>query len=495
MAERGSIDWLNGILGQPGFDPYSEEGQALLNNLPRDSAAFKQIMLMQQRQNELTPGSAAGWQNQTVAGPNDAQNTAIANDRWNALNRDSQRFEDSERNSELGMQKAFLTGVLGGAAGGYFGGAGAGVSDLGGGLTVDGFGNVVGGTGTNTGGSLLSGGWPDAVPSWAQPTAGGVADTGFGAGTVPDMAGAGVTAPSGPGPWANTPAYPDYASQLVGGGVDYGKLGAELAASGWTGAGGLAALSPTALSLLKDLPTGSIPAALSAASGLYGAGAARSAAGSQTNAANNAIALQRENLAQTRADNAPFLATGTAANARLRQLLGIDPNYTGADSGSLTRNFTSADLEADPVYKNGLQFGLDQGTQAINNRAMQAGNYDSGATLKALTRFGNDYGTTKAADAYSRFTNNQGNTYNKLAGVSGAGQVAVGTGANAGANTTNAVSDLTTGIGNANAAGTVGAANAYGNAANGVNTAFSNATNSQILDALLKKGNYGSVYG
>lgn len=38
----------------------------------------------------------------------------------------------------------------------------------------------------------------------------------------------------GPGPWANTPPYPDYASQLVNGTTNYGQLGAQLGEVGFS---------------------------------------------------------------------------------------------------------------------------------------------------------------------------------------------------------------------------------------------------------------------
>ena len=67
------------------------------------------------------------------------------------------------------------------------------------------------------------------------------------------------------------------------------------------------------------------------------------------------------------------------------------------------RSFTENDLNNDVVYKKGLQFGLDQGVQGLNNRALATGSFDSGAALKELTRYGNDYGETKAAGAQQRF--------------------------------------------------------------------------------------------
>lgn len=154
-------------------------------------------------------------------------------------------------------------------------------------------------------------------------------------------------------------------------------------------------------------------------------------------------------------------------------------------SSALLRKFTADDLEADPVYKSGLKFGLDRGTDAINARATASGMYDSGATLKALTQFGNDYGSTKANESYNRFTNDQGNIFNKLSGVSGSGQVATNQINSTGMNAANNISQTMEGAGNARAAGIVGGANAWGGAVTGANNAYNNYQSNQRLDALL----------
>lgn len=132
--------------------------------------------------------------------------------------------------------------------------------------------------------------------------------------------------------------------------------------------------------------------------------------------------------------------------------------------GSLARNFNASDLRKDPVYQSGLQFGLDQGTQGINRQAAAGGNFLSGATLKALTRFGNDYGSTKANESYNRFNNNQTQQYNRLAGLSGAGQQATNEVSAAGQSAANAISASQQGAGNARASGYVGQANAWNSA-------------------------------
>ena len=225
-----------------------------------------------------------------------------------------------------------------------------------------------------------------------------------------------------------------------------------------------------------------VAAAVAVGGYLLNNNAARSAASQQADAAKQAQEAQAQQLAQSRADNAQYLQTGAAANSKLKGLLGLDQNYTGTDAGSLTRNFAQSDLEADPVYQNGLKFGLDQGTGAINARATQAGSYDSGSTLKALARYANDYGSTKANESYNRFNQNQGNIFNRLSGISGTGQTAVGQVGAAGTNAANNISELQTQIGNAGAAGVIGGANAFNTA--GQN--YLNYNNQQNQNALLR---------
>jgi hypothetical protein len=140
-----------------------------------------------------------------------------------------------------------------------------------------------------------------------------------------------------------------------------------------------------------------------------------------------------------------------------------DPNF-----GSLLRNFTMADRDADPVYQSGLQFGLDEGTKGINRMAAASGSSLSGATLKALTRFGNDYGSTKANESYNRFNTNQNSLYNKLAGVSGAGQQATNQVSAAGQNMANNVSNNALYSGSVRGASAIAQGNALTGAMNNI---------------------------
>ncbi len=241
--------------------------------------------------------------------------------------------------------------------------------------------------------------------------------------------------------------------------------------------------------------------------GVLGAKGAKDAANIQANSADYAAQLQYQQQQQARQDYAPYRQGGYKALDRMGYLLGLDADgfrqqapvrptrtegmsdkewnqkldqwqqerqqYTtqrerleqNPNFGRLTRGFTAGDLNRDPVYQSGLEFGLDQGTDAINSRAAQGGLYNSGSTLKALTKYANDYGSTKANESFNRWNAQNDSLYNRLAGISGTGQAATNqvtaSGSNAAANMGNAAMQA----GNANAAGVVGGYKAWGNAA------------------------------
>lgn len=153
------------------------------------------------------------------------------------------------------------------------------------------------------------------------------------------------------------------------------------------------------------------------------------------------------------------------------------PAQRSAQFGSLLKPFTGADLVNDPGYK----FGLDQGVQA-NSRAMNAGNGTySGATMKALARFGTDYGGTKFNEAFNRDQTQKGQTYNMLSGTAGTGQTAVSQVSSANQNYGNNVGSTLTDMGNARASGYVGSANGWNNA---IGQGIGNYQQQQLLNKL-----------
>lgn len=156
--------------------------------------------------------------------------------------------------------------------------------------------------------------------------------------------------------------------------------------------------------------------------------------------------------------------------------------YQGApgDFGSLSRNFTMADRDADPVYQSGLQFGLNEGRKGYERQGAASGMQLSGATLKALTRFGNDYGSTKAQGAYERFGTNQATKFNRLSAIAGTGQQQVNQIGAAGQNYAGSVGANTMNAGNNIASNTIGAGNARAGSYMATANAFNNAIGTGI---------------
>lgn len=159
-----------------------------------------------------------------------------------------------------------------------------------------------------------------------------------------------------------------------------------------------------------------------------GARATGNAVDAQLTAGREANALLEKIYGQTRKDNLPALQARNAGLAGYRNLL--------ANPGSITE---------DPGYK----FGFDQGVNAYDNSGAARGMRLSGAQAKALTRFGQDYGSTKYNEALNRYGN--------LAGLGGTGtQTIANTGTQLGSQGANNIA----GMGNAAAAGYIGAGNA-----------------------------------
>ncbi len=194
-----------------------------------------------------------------------------------------------------------------------------------------------------------------------------------------------------------------------------------------------------------------------------------------------ALNENRRQYDQNRLDQQPFMQRGNAAGNRLQELLGLGGDARAAGYGSLGQSFNGANLSQEPGY----QFGMQQGQQALDRTAAAHGGYYSGAQLKAASRFGNDYGSTKYTDAYNRFNNDQSNQYNRLAGISGAGQQAVNqigqqgsslAGMNGGLITNNAMQNgqNTMGAANARASSYLAGGNALQNALNQGASAFNN---------------------
>jgi hypothetical protein len=133
-----------------------------------------------------------------------------------------------------------------------------------------------------------------------------------------------------------------------------------------------------------------------------------------------------------------------------------DPSY-----GSFTKPF---DVEqfynyADPGYA----FQLQQGTQGLQNAASAGSGAFSGAALKDLLKYNQDYAGTAYDAAFNRYQTSQGNIFNRLSSIAQLGQnAAAGVGAN-GTQLAGNAGQLTYQAGGAAGAGLVGAGNALSN--------------------------------
>lgn len=340
--------------------------------------------------------------------------------------------------------------MLGGALVGGLGAAGA----FSGGAAAPALGN----------GAFVGEGAMSGVPAWDAAYTNALMPAGAGGGGVagalggnasPIAANAGQAIGEGMlgTPYTSAAADSQLASQGLGlTGAELGAYGAApaMAGGGW-GSGITNALSG-ANSFLKD-NSALVNLGGNLLGGVLGSNAAGKASDAQIRAAQESNALLKYMYDQTRSDNMPALEARNAGLGGYQNLL--------KNPGSIT---------SDPGY----QFGLNQGTEAIQRNAGIGQGVYSGATLKALDRYGQDYGGSKFDTALNRYGN-----------LAGMGQVGAGTVANAGMNYGNNAANNITGAGNAAASGYVGSANSWNNALGG---ALNGWNQNQFLDRLMKPG-------
>ena len=324
------------------------------------------------------------------------------------------------------------------------------------------------------------------IPSYMQPTAGDVADTGFGANTGGNMAGefdflgggydlggdTGLTqfnsAPVEVYPGAYDLGGDTGLTQPTGGGYDMvdvmGGTESAMANSPAGAASGLGMLQKlmAATGLSEKQLMGLGAAGISSLTSLYGASqigkAATNAANIGQGASDRAAQLQQNQYDQTRADLAPYRTAGTNALAQL--------TAGTAPGGQFTKSFGMSDFEQDPGYG----FRMSEGLKALDRTAAARGGLLSGATLKGAQRYGQDLGSQEYQNAFNRYQTNRSNVLNPLQSLAGVGQTSTNQGIAAGSNYATNVGNLGMGAAanQANAGLTAAQANqsAYGNVGN-----------------------------
>lgn len=151
--------------------------------------------------------------------------------------------------------------------------------------------------------------------------------------------------------------------------------------------------------------------------------------------------------AQTRGTN--------QANDILKKMYGnqqtlADP-YNQAGLGALS-SLASGDFAKNMEMDPGYQFRMKQGQNALQSSAAARGGLNSGATMKALQRYGQDFASNEYNNAYNR-------NYSRLSQLAGLGSNASQNLMNAAGNYGSQVSANLTGLGNANAAAQMAQAN------------------------------------
>lgn len=212
------------------------------------------------------------------------------------------------------------------------------------------------------------------------------------------------------------------------------------------------------------------------AGGAIAAGGAESAAQQQADAARNAQAISLQEFQTITGQEQPFLQAGYGSLGQLQYLLGQGPQegFTGATGlpqgsagggyGSLLQPFTADYMKQ---YSPAYQFQLQQGQQGVLNADSGSQGALSGAALKDLTSFNQNYANTAFNNAFNQYQTQQGNIYARLAGLTQLGSSAAANLGSQGVALAGQQAQSAQNIGTALAGGTVGAANALSGAIGG----------------------------
>jgi hypothetical protein len=116
----------------------------------------------------------------------------------------------------------------------------------------------------------------------------------------------------------------------------------------------------------------------------------------------------------------------------------IANNPGSQGDGSLLRNFTNEDFVKDPGY----EFRLAEGEKGTNRALAARGSFDSGAALKSLERFRQDYASNEFGNAYNRDAANKARTFGFLSGEKGTGMSAASALTGVGQSTANNIGNI-----------------------------------------------------
>lgn len=182
--------------------------------------------------------------------------------------------------------------------------------------------------------------------------------------------------------------------------------------------------------------------------------AAKSAAQQYSDTASKGLQYNQQMFDTINTQNQPYRDLGQKGANLYGQL---------ADSGYLTAQPSMNDLTTlMPNYK----FGLTQGMGQFNAGVNASGGAVSGNAIQGGQQFAQDYAGNSLNNAFNQFQANRTNVVSNVNALTGVGQNANTTTANAATGASANSTSLLSSIGNAQAQGTMGAANAWQNGIN-----------------------------
>lgn len=220
-----------------------------------------------------------------------------------------------------------------------------------------------------------------------------------------------------------------------------------------------------------------IPAAIIGSS-LIGGASSRSAASTQAAAADRAAELQREMFERQVELSKPYREAGQVA---LNKLIPLATEYTP---------FGMQQFQQDPGYA----FRLSEGQKALERSAAARGGLLSGATGKALTRYGQEMGSQEYQNAFNRYQAERQARLNPLQSLAGVGQTTSQQLGTAGQQLASNVGEAIGAGAQARASGYMGTASAIGGGLNQyLNYSQNQAQNALLQQALGQRRGYGQM--
>lgn len=224
-----------------------------------------------------------------------------------------------------------------------------------------------------------------------------------------------------------------------------------------------------------------------AAASAFGASKASSA---QAKAADQQAAVQREMFDKQIELQEPFRQAGLASQNRMLTYLGLEGGDPySRDYGSMNRDFTMADFQADPGYG----FRMSEGMKGVERSAAARGGLLSGATLKGIERFGQDLASNEYGNAFQRYYAQRNARLNPLQSMLGQGQTSTNVMSQAAGQAGQGIAQAYGNAGQARASGYVGMANAANQGVGSITNAANSYMNYNLMQNMLGRNNFAAT--